>query len=131
MFGFRRKSKASEERATALLGHLVEVVANAYLGEKTEADMERLSDHLATDLEGADADTVRAALGFAVIIQGAEIARDVERKAREVAEQVRNDHQTAAPAATDLLPDDEPLTPSEAEKRAQEADEKVWAEDRR
>lgn len=138
MFGKNKRQReygalTTEEKAAAadsLLMHLVDVVTEALL-EGSEEARDHAVKHIGSDLEGNHPALLQAALGRAVILEGQARAEHFKREATERLLSALRDAETDAPAATDLLPDDEASEDSQPVSAAQEAEEKVWSEDRR
>jgi len=136
---FSRKPKDAPAEETqeaadpeAFLAHLVEVATMGAM-EGSEESAQRTASHLATDMEGHSHMVLAAALGMAVIAEGAATATAIKRKAFEAFTQMMDAlaEEEGQERPTDLLPDDEPTEASEAVSEPQEAAEKVWPEDRR
>jgi len=116
----------------AFLAHLVEVATMGAM-EGSEESAQRTASHLATDMEGHSHMVLAAALGMAVIAEGAATAAAIKRKAFDAFAQMMDSlaEEEGQERPTDLLADDEPTTAPEAASEPQEAAEKVWPEDRR
>lgn len=126
---------AKAEAADDFLAHLVDVTTQAALDGTEEAKRDAIR-HIANDLRGNERGLLEAALGKAVMLEGNARAEHMkgfgQRLADALLDSILGDGtQAGQERPTDLLPDDEPATAPEAVSEPQDAEEKVWTEDRR